>query len=67
MEKYYLKYKNDVFRFVLSIVKDKYLAEDITQECFLKLFEKQKKHQGFFQDKNLAVYNGQKSFYYIIK
>ena len=47
MEKYYLKYKNDVFRFVLSIVKDKYLAEDITQECFLKLFENQKNIRDF--------------------
>lgn len=47
MEKHYLKYKNDVFRFVLSIVKDKYLAEDITQECFLKLFENQKNIRDF--------------------
>ena len=47
MEKYYFKYKNDVFRFVLSIVKDKYLAEDITQECFLKLFENQKNIRDF--------------------
>lgn len=39
MEKYYLKYKNDVFRFALSIVKDIHIAEDITQESFLKLFQ----------------------------
>ncbi len=36
---YFLKYKSDVFRFVLSIVKDPYLAEDILQETFLKLWE----------------------------
>ena len=47
MEKYYLWYKNDVFRFVLSIVKDVHLAEDITQECFLKLFENQKSIRDF--------------------
>ncbi len=47
MEKYYLKYKNDVFRFVLSIVKDVHLAEDITQESFLKLFENQKTIRDF--------------------
>ncbi len=39
MEKYYLKYKNDIFRFALSIVKDIHIAEDITQESFLKLFQ----------------------------
>lgn len=47
MEKYYLKYKNDVFRFVLSIVKDIPLAEDITQECFLKMFENKKTIRDF--------------------
>ena len=39
MINYYFKYKDDVFRFVLSIVKNTCLAEDITQECFLKLIE----------------------------
>ncbi|MBQ8740720.1 MAG: RNA polymerase sigma factor [Clostridia bacterium] len=52
MEKYYLKYKNDVFRFVLSIVKDIPLAEDITQECFLKLFENQKTIRDFSKIKS---------------
>ena len=52
MEKYYLKYKNDVFRFVLSIVKDIPLAEDITQECFLKLFENKKTIRDFSKIKS---------------
>ena len=39
MKNYYLKYKDNVFRFVLSIVKNTYLAEDITQECFLKFIK----------------------------
>lgn len=52
MEKYYLKYKNDVFRFVLSIVKDVHLAEDITQESFLKLFENQKTIRDFSKIKS---------------
>lgn len=52
MEKYYLKYKNDVFRFVLSIVKDIPLAEDVTQECFLKLFENQKTIRDFSKIKS---------------
>ncbi len=39
MRNYYFKYKSDVFRFALSIVKDPYLAEDILQETFLKLCE----------------------------
>lgn len=52
MEKYYLKYKNDVFRFVLSTVKDIPLAEDITQECFLKLFENQKTIKDFSKIKS---------------
>ena len=36
-----------MFRFALSIVKDVPLAEDITQECFLKLFENQKSIRDF--------------------
>ena len=32
---------------MLSIVKDVHLAEDITQECFLKLFENQKSIRDF--------------------
>lgn len=52
MEKYYLKYKNDIFRFVLSIVKDIHLAEDITQESFLKLFENQKTIRDFSKIKS---------------
>lgn len=39
MKKLYLKYKDDVFRFSLSIVKHTYSAEDITQETFLKLLD----------------------------
>ena len=39
MNNYYFKYKDDVFRYVLCIVKNTYLAEDITQECFLKLIK----------------------------
>lgn len=39
MKHSYLKYKDDVFRFALSIVKSVDAAEDITQDTFLKLFE----------------------------
>lgn len=52
MEKYYLKHKNDIFRFVLSIVKDIHLAEDITQESFLKLFENQNTIKDFSKIKS---------------
>ncbi len=52
LEKYYLKYKNDVFRFALSIVKDVHLAEDITQETFLKLFENKTSIRDFSKIKS---------------
>lgn len=32
-------YKTDVFRFALSITRDVYLSEDITQDVFLKLIQ----------------------------
>ena len=37
LEALYLKYKVNVFRFALTIVEDVFLAEDVTQETFLKI------------------------------
>ena len=34
---WYEQYKNGIFRYVLSITKDPYLAEDILQDTFLKV------------------------------
>jgi RNA polymerase sigma-70 factor (ECF subfamily) len=33
----YLRYKNNVYGYILSIVRDEYEAEDATQHVFLKL------------------------------
>ena len=39
-EKVYSEYYDTVFRYILYLCKDKYLAEDITQEAFFKAFKK---------------------------
>ncbi len=33
----YLRYKNSIYGYVLSIVRDEYEAEDVTQQVFLRL------------------------------
>lgn len=39
-ETIYLKYSAKLYNFVASILHDKTIAEDITQTCFLKIWEK---------------------------
>ena len=39
-EKVYSEYYDTVFRYILYLCNDKYLAEDITQEAFFKAFKK---------------------------
>ena len=39
-EKVYSEYYDIVFRYILSLCKDKYIAEDITQEAFFKALKK---------------------------
>jgi RNA polymerase sigma-70 factor, ECF subfamily len=41
----YLRYKNNVYGYVLSIVRDEHDAEDITQHVFLKLISVIQKYQ----------------------
>lgn len=36
IEKIYNEYYKDVYRFVLALAKDEYIAEDVTQETFMK-------------------------------
>lgn len=38
---WYEQYKNGIFRYVLSIIKDPHLAEDILQDTFLKVLSGQ--------------------------
>ena len=39
LDKLYETYKTDVFRFVLLLIKDYPLAQDVTQEVFLKVLQ----------------------------
>ena len=39
-EKVYSEYYDTVFHYILSLCKDKYMAEDITQEAFFKALKK---------------------------
>ncbi|KGP91071.1 RNA polymerase sigma factor SigM [Pontibacillus chungwhensis BH030062] len=38
IEDYYERYVKDVYRYILSLCGDPYLAEDVTQETFIKAF-----------------------------
>src|SRR5580704_4754036 len=42
----YLRYKNNVYGYVLSIVRDPHEAEDVTQHVFLKLMSVINKYQA---------------------
>jgi RNA polymerase sigma-70 factor (ECF subfamily) len=42
----YLRYKNNVYGYVLSIVRDQHEAEDVTQSVFLKLISAIQKYQA---------------------
>lgn len=37
VQQWYERYKTGIFRFALSILKDRHLAEDVLQETFLRL------------------------------
>ncbi len=52
-ELFYNKYSGKVYNFVLSITYDHNLSEDITQSCFLTVWEKAKYIDG---DKNVKNY-----------
>ncbi len=64
------RYKSKVFTSIYLIVKDKYLAEDLTQECFIKVIERIRKGNYFEEGKfgqwigciahNLAIDNYRK-------
>ncbi len=41
----YVRYKDNVYGYVLSIVRDEYAAEDVTQHVFLKLMSAIHKYQ----------------------
>jgi RNA polymerase sigma-70 factor (ECF subfamily) len=41
----YLRYKNNVYGYVLSILRDEHEAEDVTQHVFLKLISAIKKYE----------------------
>ncbi|MCC8106208.1 MAG: sigma-70 family RNA polymerase sigma factor [Clostridiales bacterium] len=42
----YLKYSTDIFRFLFSILCDRFQAEDLMQEVFLKAWQKHPKFQN---------------------
>lgn len=42
---WYERYKNPIFRYALSILKDPHLAEDVLQETFLRLMTGKYRHQ----------------------
>lgn len=47
VQSWYEQYKTGIFRFALSILKDRHLAEDVLQETFLKLLSgKYRIHEG---------------------
>lgn len=37
LDQYYLKYAKDVFRYLLSLSRDRNVAEDITQDTFYRV------------------------------
>ncbi|MCD5325405.1 MULTISPECIES: RNA polymerase sigma factor [Pontibacillus] len=39
IEEYYEQYVKDVYRYILSMCGDPYLAEDVTQDTFIKAFQ----------------------------
>lgn len=49
----YNKYAGKIFNYVRSMTQDESLAEDITQFCFMKLWERRKYIRS---DENLAAY-----------
>ncbi|MCD8012171.1 MAG: sigma-70 family RNA polymerase sigma factor [Lachnospiraceae bacterium] len=49
----YLRYSTDLFRFLFSILCDRYQAEDLMQEVFLKAWQK---HPRFQNDKAEKVW-----------
>lgn len=53
IELLYLKYSTDLFRFLFSILGDRFLAEDLMQEVFLKAWQK---HPNFQNDKAEKVW-----------
>ena len=52
-EEFYNKYSGKIYRFVLSVTYNPNLAEDITQSCFLTIWEKAEYIDG---DKNIESY-----------
>lgn len=52
-EELYWKYNARLYNFVLSILYDKSLAEDITQTCFLRIWEKR---EDIDPDKGFSAY-----------
>ncbi|MDN8817650.1 RNA polymerase sigma factor SigM, partial [Staphylococcus aureus] len=38
IDEIYQMYMNDVYRFLLSMTKDKHLAEDLLQETFMRAY-----------------------------
>ncbi|MCD8124379.1 MAG: sigma-70 family RNA polymerase sigma factor [Lachnospiraceae bacterium] len=49
----YSKYSTDIFRFLFSILGDRFQAEDLMQEVFLKAWQK---HPRFHNDKTEKVW-----------
>lgn len=45
-EEWYEKYVDSIYKYILLMVKDTQLAEDLTQETFLKVFINQKNFKG---------------------
>ena len=35
----YIKYSNDIYRYLITLTNDKYLSEEITQETFFQAFK----------------------------
>ena len=35
----YIKYANDIYRYLITLTNDKYLSEEITQEKFIQAFK----------------------------
>ena len=42
----YEQHANEVYRFLLRLTGDEYLAEDFTQDCFLKAYKNLNKYNG---------------------
>ena len=53
LEKIYREYFTIVYRYTLSISRDAHLAEEITQETFVKAFQKLKSFRG---DSDISVW-----------